>query len=126
MVKYDIVPVPENDHFADAAKLPPLGGVVEAFNTFATMENSEPKHGDLTSLQGSLWWNWSPAESGTLHLDISGIRPKIYGTGEDVADFRFDWADENGWLDLWGIESPALTASLAIAEHVGSIVMKRK
>ena len=72
VVKYDIVPVPKNDHFADAAKLPPLGGVVEAFNSFATMENSEPKHGGLTSLEGSLWWNWSPAESGTLHLDISG------------------------------------------------------
>ena len=56
-----------------------------------------------------------------LHLDIAGIRPKIYGTGEDVADFRFDWAEENSWLDLWGMESPALTASLAIAEHVWSM-----
>ena len=85
VVKYDIVPVPENDHFADAAKLPPLGGVVEAFNTFATMENGEPKHSGLTSLEGSLWWNWSPAESGTLHLDISGsdiqgVLSVYYGT----------------------------------------------
>ncbi len=57
-----------------------------------------------------------------LHLDIAGIRPKIYGTGEDVADFRFDWAEENNWLDLWGMESPALTASLAIGEHVLNII----
>ena len=57
-----------------------------------------------------------------LHLDIAGIRPKIYGTGEDVADFRFDWAEENSWLDLWGMEAPALTASLAIAEHVWGTV----
>lgn len=57
-----------------------------------------------------------------LHLDIAGIRPKIYGTGEDVADFRFDWAEENSWLDLWGMESPALTASLAIGEYVCELI----
>ena len=72
VVKYDIVPIPENDNFADAAKLAPVGGVVEAFNTFATMEAGEPKHA-LSSAPGrSLWWNWSPSESGTLHVDISG------------------------------------------------------
>lgn len=72
VVKYDIVPVPENDQFADAAKLAPVGGVVEAFNTFATMEAGEPKHGLTSAPSGSLWWNWSPSESGTLHVDISG------------------------------------------------------
>ena len=35
-----------------------------------------------------------------------------------INDFVFDWADETGLLDLWGIESPGLTASLAIGEHV--------
>jgi hypothetical protein len=72
VVKYDIVPVPENDQFADAAKLAPVGGVVEAFNTFATMEVGEPKHSLTSAPGGSLWWNWSPSESGTLHVDISG------------------------------------------------------
>jgi hypothetical protein len=72
VVKYDIVPIPENDNFADAAKLAPGGGVVEAFNTFATMEAGEPKHGLTSAPGGSLWWNWSPSESGTMHVDISG------------------------------------------------------
>ena len=61
-----------------------------------------------------------------LHLDIAGIRPKIYGTGEDAADFRFDWAEENSWLDLWGMESPALTASLAIGEYVCDSIKYKK
>jgi hypothetical protein len=56
------------------------------------MENREPKHGGLTSLEGSLWWNWSPAESGTLHLDISGsdiqgVLSVYYGTAfENVVE----------------------------------------
>lgn len=53
-----------------------------------------------------------------LHPDCAGIRPKIYGPRDPVEDFRFDWAGEPGWLDLWGMESPGLTSSLAIAEHV--------
>jgi len=72
VVKYDIVPIPENDNFADAAKLAPVGGVLEAFNTFATMEAGEPKHALTSAPGGSLWWNWSPSESGTMYVDISG------------------------------------------------------
>ena len=72
VITYNIVPIPENDHFADAAKLSPVSGVVEAFNTFATMEVGEPKHALAAAPAGSLWWNWSPSESGTMHVDISG------------------------------------------------------
>ena len=57
-----------------------------------------------------------------LHLDQAGIRPKIkYSKGNEVTDFIFNWADEPGWLDLWGIESPGLTCSLAIGEYVYSL-----
>lgn len=60
-----------------------------------------------------------------LNPDCSGIRPKLYGSGQPVVDFRFDFAKEPGWLDLWGIESPGLTASLAIAEHVNELIKER-
>ena len=53
-----------------------------------------------------------------LHLDQAGIRPKIIFDSDRNPDFIFDWADVDGWLDLWGIESPGLTSSLAIGEHV--------
>lgn len=60
-----------------------------------------------------------------LHPDCSGIRPKIYGPEDPVEDFRFEWAENSGWLDLWGIESPGMTASLAIAEHVYGLIRKK-
>ena len=53
-----------------------------------------------------------------LHLDIAGIRPKIKKKSDTVPDFMFEWGTQSGWLDLWNIESPGLTASLAIGEHV--------
>jgi len=52
-----------------------------------------------------------------LHLDQAGIRPKIKIDGISNPDFTFSWAPNIGWLDLWGMESPALTASLAISNY---------
>lgn len=51
----------------------------------------------------------------------SGIRPKLSGIGEDAADFVIQDEEKHGvpgLLQLFGIESPGLTASLAIAEVV--------
>jgi L-2-hydroxyglutarate oxidase LhgO len=56
-----------------------------------------------------------------LHADYTGIRPKLYREGEPVPDFRFDGEREHGvagLMILYGIESPGLTASLAIGDHV--------
>ena len=64
-----------------------------------------------------------------LHPDYTGIRPKLYREGEPVPDFRIDTAREHG-LDglvmLFGIESPGLTASLAIADHVAGLFERAK
>ncbi|MCM8790604.1 MAG: NAD(P)/FAD-dependent oxidoreductase [Candidatus Omnitrophica bacterium] len=60
-----------------------------------------------------------------LHPDCAGIRPRIYGPNERVEDFRFEWAPEPGWLDLWGMESPALTASLAISNYVKGLIEEK-
>jgi L-2-hydroxyglutarate oxidase LhgO len=60
-----------------------------------------------------------------LHPDFAGIRPKISIPGESVCDFQFDWNKESNWLDLWGMESPGLTSSLAIAEHVWGLIQDR-
>lgn len=64
-------------------------------------------------------------ETFRIHPDCAGIRPRIFGMGEAVEDFRFEWAEEPGWLDLWGIESPGLTSSLAIAEYVYNMGIER-
>jgi len=50
-----------------------------------------------------------------------GIRAKIAGPGEAAADFRIDGPAQHGvpgLLNLFGIESPGLTASLALAQRV--------
>ena len=60
-----------------------------------------------------------------LQPGYTGIRPKISGPGEAAADFRIDGPDVHGvpgLVNLLGIESPGLTASLAIAEQVASMV----
>ena len=56
-----------------------------------------------------------------LHADYTGIRPKLYREGEPVPDFRIDGPEAHGLAGLVvlaGIESPGLTASLAIGEVV--------
>ncbi len=60
-------------------------------------------------------------EAARLQPDYVGVRPKISGPGEPAADFRIDGPHEHGvpgLINLLGIESPGLTASLAIARRV--------
>jgi len=60
-----------------------------------------------------------------LHPDYTGIRPKLYREGEPVPDFAIHGADKHGQeglVALYGIESPGLTASLAIAEVVAGML----
>jgi L-2-hydroxyglutarate oxidase LhgO len=56
-----------------------------------------------------------------LTPDQSGIRPKLYRADEPFRDFVIREEGDRGLpglIDLVGIESPGLTACLAIAEHV--------
>jgi L-2-hydroxyglutarate oxidase LhgO len=58
----------------------------------------------------------------------TGIRAKISGPADPPADFRIDGPQDTGHpglVQLFGIESPGLTASLAIAEHVGILLQDR-
>ena len=60
-----------------------------------------------------------------LHPGYTGIRPKIDLPGAPAADFRIDGPAQHGvpgLVNLLGIESPGLTASLAIAQAVAAIV----
>lgn len=53
----------------------------------------------------------------------TGIRPKLYAAGQPAADFQIQDAAEHGLpglVNLFGIESPGLTSSLAIADQVSS------
>ena len=56
-----------------------------------------------------------------LQPSYTGIRPKLSGPGEPAADFVIQGEDQHGvpgLVNLYGIESPGLTAALALAEEV--------
>lgn len=62
---------------------------------------------------------------GVLQPGYSGIRPKVQAPGEPAADFIIQGPGTHGvpgLVNLFGIESPGLTASLAIAEHVAQLL----
>ncbi|MCS6901318.1 MAG: NAD(P)/FAD-dependent oxidoreductase [Myxococcales bacterium] len=64
---------------------------------------------------------WPGLPDGALQPGYSGVRPKIHGPGEALPDFRVDGPEEHGisgLINLFGIESPGLTASLALGELV--------
>jgi L-2-hydroxyglutarate oxidase LhgO len=62
---------------------------------------------------------WPALPRGALQPAYSGIRPKLSGPGEAAADFRIDTGTP-GLVQLFGIESPGLTASMALAEEVAA------
>ncbi len=64
---------------------------------------------------------WPQIEEDMLSPAYSGIRPKIAPAGSAATDFICVGPQHSGsphYLGLYGIESPGLTASLALAEYV--------
>ena len=64
-------------------------------------------------------------DASRLHPDYTGIRPKLYREGEPVPDFAIHSPEQHGLpglVALYGIESPGLTASLAIGEMVAGML----
>jgi L-2-hydroxyglutarate oxidase LhgO len=60
-----------------------------------------------------------------LQPAYTGIRPKISEAGQPASDFCVRGPSDHGdcpYVALYGIESPGLTASLAIAEHVAAVL----
>ena len=69
---------------------------------------------------------WPGVKAEMLAPDYAGVRPKLSGPGQPNADFRIDGPQSHGLpglVNLFGIESPGLTASLAIAEHVAGLLV---
>ena len=67
-------------------------------------------------------------DAGRLVPGYTGIRAKLHGPGEGAADFLIEGPENHGvreLVNLLGIESPGLTASLAIGEYVTGILPAR-
>ncbi|HEV8260260.1 MAG TPA: NAD(P)/FAD-dependent oxidoreductase [Burkholderiales bacterium] len=64
-------------------------------------------------------------KDGQLQPGYTGIRPKVSGEGAPAADFVIQGPKDHGvpgLVNLYGIESPGLTASMAIAQHVCTLL----
>jgi L-2-hydroxyglutarate oxidase LhgO len=79
----------------------------------------DPHRGDVFYASVRTYWPRLPDNS--LHADFAGIRPKLTGKGEAAVDFMIDAPKDHGapgLVQLFGIESPGLTASLSLAELI--------
>lgn len=68
---------------------------------------------------------WPDAEEDRLQPAYAGVRPKLAGPGMATADFVLQGEAAHGLpglINLFGIESPGLTASMAIAQRVAGMV----
>jgi L-2-hydroxyglutarate oxidase LhgO len=67
---------------------------------------------------------WPGLQDGALQPGYTGIRPKVTGPGEPAGDFLVHGPAVHGipgLLHLYGIESPGLTAALALADEVAAL-----
>jgi L-2-hydroxyglutarate oxidase LhgO len=67
---------------------------------------------------------WPGVADRDIASSYCGIRPKISGPGAENADFRIDGPDVHGvggLVNCFGIESPGLTSSLALARLIARL-----
>ena len=83
----------------------------------------DPRRGDAFYAEVRKYWPALP--DGALQAGYAGIRPKISGPDEAAADFVIMGPSVHGargLVNLFGIESPGLTSSLAIGAHVAGLL----
>jgi L-2-hydroxyglutarate oxidase LhgO len=83
----------------------------------------QPARGDVFYAEVRKYW--PDLADGALLPAYAGIRPKISGPGQAVADFCIQGEADHGvhgLVNLFGIESPGLTSALAIAQRVAKMV----
>jgi L-2-hydroxyglutarate oxidase LhgO len=67
---------------------------------------------------------WPALDEARLYPAYAGIRPKISGPGEPSRDFCISGPKQHGVagvVNLFGMESPGLTASLALGEYIADL-----
>ena len=82
----------------------------------------ESRHGTFVSAIQAYYPQLDPEQ---LVPGYTGIRPKVVGPGDPAGDFIVQGPEDHGvpgLVALYGIESPGLTASLAIADHVAALL----
>jgi L-2-hydroxyglutarate oxidase LhgO len=79
----------------------------------------DPARGD--AFYAAIRTYWPGLRDGVLQPGYAGVRPKISGPKEPAADFVVQGPETHGvpgLINLYGIESPGLTASMPLADEV--------
>ena len=100
---------------------PPAGDAVGDFDY-----RVDPARADAFYAEIRRYWPALPDDA--LTPAYAGIRPKIAGRGQPAGDFVIQGPAQHGvpgLVNLFGIESPGLTACLAIAEQVAAALHRR-
>ena len=87
---------------------------------FVDEENYDVEEDRIESFYETIRRFWPDISEGSLISDYAGIRPKIHAEGATQPDYRIDGPDRHGLpglVTMFGIESPGLTASLAIGQE---------
>ena len=83
----------------------------------------DPKRAEV--FYGAIRSYWPGLKDGALQPAYSGIRPKLQARGQPASDFLIQGPADHGiagLVNLFGIESPGLTASLAIGDAVSDLL----
>ena len=104
-----------------------LGGQVKFGPDFSWIERVDYRFDDSrkAAFYEAIRFYYPGLRDGALQPGYTGIRPRITGPGEPAQDFVIHGKDEHGiegLVNLYGIESPGLTSSLAVADHVASFL----
>ena len=122
-----VYPLPDNASLGVHATLD-LAGQVRFGPDVEWVTDPEDYYVDPSRAQAftaSIARYWPGIKDRSLVPAYAGIRPKLCGPGEPPADFRIDGPKETGIEQLcclYGIESPGLTSSIAIGEHVAEML----
>ncbi|MBI2296568.1 MAG: NAD(P)/FAD-dependent oxidoreductase [Betaproteobacteria bacterium] len=100
-----------------------LGGQVKFGPDFSWIDRVDYRFDESreAAFYAAIRYYYPGLKDGALQPGYTGIRPRTTGPGEPAQDFVIQGPREHGvagLVNLYGIESPGLTASLAIADCV--------
>jgi L-2-hydroxyglutarate oxidase LhgO len=104
-----------------------LGGQVKFGPDFSWIERIDYRFDESreAAFYEAIRFYYPGLRDGALQPGYTGIRPRITGPGGPAQDFVIQCKHEHGiegLVNLYGIESPGLTSSLAIADHVARLL----
>jgi L-2-hydroxyglutarate oxidase LhgO len=104
-----------------------LGGQVKFGPDFAWIDRIDYRFDESreAAFYRSIRRYYPGLKDGSLQPGYTGIRPKIHGPHEPAPDWSIQGPRDHGvagLVNLYGVESPGLTSSLAIADYVALLL----